>query len=43
MVKKKQQIPHFRSQQEERNFWDTHDAFEVLAKRVGKSSSQRAQ
>ncbi len=29
MVKKKQ-VPRFRSQGEERNFWDTHDAFEVL-------------
>lgn len=30
MVKKKKQIPRFRSQEEERDFWDTHDAFEVL-------------
>lgn len=29
MVKKKQ-IPRFCSQEEERKFWDAHDAFEVL-------------
>lgn len=28
MVKKK--IPRFHSREEEREFWDTHDAFEVL-------------
>lgn len=27
---KKQQIPRFRSQEEERKFWDAHDAFEIL-------------